>query len=251
MITSLENEKIKNILKLQKKKYRDLTGTYLIEGRHMIEEASKIGVVLEIFLQDEEEPFDDIPYTYVSLDIMKKISALTTPTTMVAVCKKRTFSDIKNEKKVLNKILLLDEVQDPGNLGTIIRSSVAFGMDMILLSENTVDLYNPKVLRATQGMYCHIPIFSFNAKEAITYFKKNNYVIYGTNVLNGRDVKTLTSQEKEKFCLIMGNEGKGIKSDIQTLCDENLYISMKQEVESLNVGVACSILLYELGDKNG
>ncbi|MBQ6134909.1 MAG: RNA methyltransferase [Bacilli bacterium] len=246
VIKSLENERIKNVLKLQKKKYRDLSKTYLIEGEHLIEEAYKISAVLEVYLL-EDTPFSfDIPHTYVSYEVMKKLSMMDTPSTMIAVCCKKDFSDLKNEK-ALNKVLLLDEIQDPGNLGTIIRSSVAFGVDMVILSENTVDLYNPKVLRATQGMYCHIPIFSLNAKEAIDYFKKNQYIIYGTNVNNGVDVRELTSSQKEKFCLIMGNEGNGIRPEIQELCDQNLYIPMKEEVESLNVGIACSILLYELG----
>lgn len=246
VIKSLENERIKNVLKLQKKKYRDLTKTYLVEGEHLIEEAYKVGVVQEVYLLEGEALPWDVPCTYVSREVMKKMSVLDTPSAVIAVCCKKDFSDLKNEK-ALNKILLLDEIQDPGNLGTIIRSSVAFGVDMIILSENTVDLYNPKVLRATQGMYCHIPIFSLNAKEAIDYFKKNQYIIYGTNVENGKDVRELSVSEKEKFCLIMGNEGNGIRPEIQELCDQNLYIPMKEEVESLNVGIACSILLYELG----
>ena len=178
---------------------------------------------------------------------MKKVSTLDTPSTIIALCRKKKISELKESNTLLNKIVLLDEIQDPGNLGTIIRSSVAFGIDMILLSENTVDLYNPKVLRSTQGMYTHIPIFSVKMEEAISYFKKNGYPIYGTNVENGVDVHSLDKSSKEKFCLIMGNEGKGLNKEIQNLCDKNLYIPMKNDVESLNVGVACSILLYELG----
>lgn len=247
IITSVENEKIKNLIKLQKKKYRDQTDTYVIEGYHLIEEAYKAGIVLEVFLL-EEEPFSlDVPYTYITKEIMKKVSTLDTPGSIIAVCRKKKFSDMDKSKALLNKIVLLDEIQDPGNLGTIIRSSVAFGIDMILLSENTVDLYNPKVLRATQGVYTHIPIFSIRMEEAISYFKKNGYPIYGTNVINGVDVRTLEDESRNKFCLILGNEGRGLKKEIQDLCDKNLYIPMKNDVESLNVGVACSILLYELG----
>ncbi len=247
VITSLENDKIKNLIKLQKRKYRDLTDTYVVEGYHLIEEAYRMGVVLEVFLLEGEEISFDTDCTYVSYEVMKKISTLDTPSTMVALCRKKKFAELQNHENVLNKILLLDEIQDPGNLGTIIRSSVAFGVDMIILSENTVDLYNPKVLRATQGMYCHIPIFSLPMKEAISYFKQNGYIVYGTNVENGVDARTLEKEDKEKFCLIMGNEGRGVRPEVSSLCDKNLYIPMKEEVESLNVGVACSILLYELG----
>ena len=237
MISSVENEKVKNLVKLKKKKYRDITETYIVEGYHLVEEAYKAGVVDEIFLLKIE----------VSLDVMSRISSMDTPCEIVALCHKKQFQDIKENDTLIHKVLLLDEIQDPGNLGTIIRSSVAFGIDMIILSENTVDLYNPKVLRATQGMYCHIPILSLNAVETLNAFKKKHYQIFGTNVENGVDVRELKEEDKRKFCLVVGNEGKGVRPEIQEMCDANLYIAMKEDVESLNVGVACSILLYELG----
>ena len=240
IITSLENEKIKNIIKLQRKKYRDLTNTYLIEGEHLVKEAYKEGIILELFLLEEEKNLYNLPCTYVSKDIMKKISLMDTPSNIVALCQKKKY-----EKIIGNRILLLDEIQDPGNLGTIIRSSLAFDVSMIILSEDTVDLYNPKVLRATQGMYCHIPIIRMDTKVAIAKLKKDNFIIYGTNVVNGIDISTLKDKDKDKWCLIMGNEGNGLKKEIQALCDKNLYIPMHNSVESLNVGVACSILLYE------
>ena len=240
IITSLENEKIKNIRKLQKKKYRDLTNTYLIEGEHLIEEAYKEGMVLEVFSTEEEKKWDVLTTT-VSLEVMKKISMMDTPSTQIALCRK------KEDKIEGTKLLLLDEIQDPGNLGTIIRSAVAFGIDTIILSENTVDLYNPKVLRATQGMYCHINMVEEEALKTLKWLKEKSYKIYSTNVINGVDARTLKKEEKEKFCLIVGNEGQGVKKEIQELSDKNLYIPMNQKVESLNVGVACSILLYELG----
>ena len=173
---------------------------------------------------------------------MKKISTMDTPSNVIALCKK-----IIN-KNIGRKILLLDEVQDPGNLGTIIRSSVAFGIDTIILSENTVDLYNPKVLRGTQGMYNFINIFNMNSINAIEDIKSRGIKIYGTNVVNGVDVKSLSDEDKRSFCLIVGNEGNGVREEIQMMCDKNLYIKMNDNVESLNVGVATSILLYELGD---
>ncbi len=241
ILTSLENNKVKELSKLQMKKYRDETSTYLVEGEHLVEEALKENLVLEIFALEGTSYSFSIPCTMVSYEVMKKISTMDTPCSIVALCKKK-ISAITG-----NKILLLDEIQDPGNLGTIIRSSVAFGIDTIILSENTVDLYNPKVLRATQGVYTHIPIVSMDSREAICSLKEKGYSIYGTNVENGVDVRSLSPSLKEKFCLVMGNEGSGVSPEIQKLCDQNLYIPMKKEVESLNVGVACSILLYELG----
>ena len=242
MISSLDNEKIKKLVKLQMKKYRDLYKEYVIEGEHLIGEAIKANCVIEIIVVEGYQDNADYPITVVSRNVMKKISTMDTPSNVIALCKK-----IIN-KNIGRKILLLDEVQDPGNLGTIIRSSVAFGIDTIILSENTVDLYNPKVLRGTQGMYNFINIFNMNSINAIEDIKSRGIKIYGTNVVNGVDVKSLSDEDKRSFCLIVGNEGNGVREEIQMMCDKNLYIKMNDNVESLNVGVATSILLYELGD---
>ena len=240
MISSLDNEKIKKLVKLQMKKYRDLYKEYVIEGEHLIGEAIKANCVIEIFVVEGYEYNADYPITVVSRNVMKKISTMDTPSNVIALCKK-----IIN-KNIGRKILLLDEVQDPGNLGTIIRSSVAFGIDTIILSENTVDLYNPKVLRGTQGMYNFINIFNMNSINAIEDIKSRGISVYGTNVVNGEDVSSIT--DKSSYALVMGNEGNGVREEIQMMCDKNLYTKMNDNVESLNVGVATSILLYELGD---
>ena len=242
VITSLDNEKVKGLVKLQKRKYRDLTNTFIVEGMHLVLEAYKANIATELIVLEEEVIPIKLPYTYVSFEVMKKISTMDTPPTIMAVCKKNTNNEI-----IGSRILLLDEVQDPGNLGTIIRSAVAFNIDTIILSENTVDLYNPKVLRATQGMFAHINIISMNADAAINYLKSKNIVVYGTNVEYGIDVRKLDSSSKKAFCLIMGNEGNGVRQSIKKMCDKNLYINMNSQVESLNVAIACSILLYELG----
>ena len=242
VITSVENEKIKNLCKLEKKKYRDLTNTYLIEGEHLVIEAFKAGVLDEIFVLEGSNFSFDVKTTEVSFDVMKKLSSMDTPINIIGLCHKNNNNEI-----IGNKVVLLDEVQDPGNLGTIIRSSLAFGIDTIILSENTVDLYNPKVLRATQGMYAHINIISMESAFAINKLKELGFTILGTNVVNGVDVRDVDSSLKNKFCLIMGNEGNGVREEIQSMCDKNLYIKTSDKVESLNVGVACSILLYELG----
>ena len=191
VITSLENDRIKKYVKLQKKKNRDLENLYIVEGDHLVIEADKAGVIEEI--------------------------------------------------------ILLDGVQDPGNLGTIIRSSLAFDVSTIVLLENSVDLYNPKVLRATQGMYNYINIVNKTFDDVYKYARDNEINIYGTSVVNGVDASALEATERNAYCLIMGNEGQGIRDEIFEKCDKNLYIKMNDKVESLNVGVACSILLYELG----
>ena len=239
IITSLENNRIKDLVKLQTKKYRDNTNTFLVEGYHLVEEVYKSNILKEVFALEGTSIDLDIPITYVSSDVMKKITTTDTYCDIVGLCEKINSNEI-----IGNKILLLDDIQDPGNLGTIIRSSVAFNVDTIVLSKNTVDLYNPKVLRSTQGMFCHINIITMDLIEAIDELKARNITVYGTNVNNGVDVRNIN--DRESYALIMGNEGNGVKEEIQNMCDKNLYIKMSDKAESLNVGVACSILLYEL-----
>ncbi|MBP5679237.1 MAG: RNA methyltransferase [Bacilli bacterium] len=242
LITSLENQKVKDLVRLQQKKYRDLTGTYLVEGEHLVEEAYQNHVLLEVFVLEGVTVSFDGNVTEVKEEVMKKISSLESPPSMVGVCRKQESHEIFG-----NHILLLDGIQDPGNLGTMIRSSLAFDVSTIVLSPDCVDVYNPKVLRGTQGMIFAIPIVSMPLEKAISSLREKGIPIYGTSVEEGVDVSTLDTTEKEKYALVMGNEGRGISSEVFALCDKNLYISMNSKVESLNVGVACSILLYELG----
>ena len=160
----------------------------------------------------------------------------------MAVVSKRPKEDTIGEKA-----LILDRIQDPGNLGTIIRSAVAFNIDTIICSFDTVDVYNPKVVRASQGMMFHIPILFKNTEKTIQELKKQDYKIIGTKVTNGHDVRT--SSIYSHFALVIGNEGQGISKNIDDLCDEYLYIKMNENCESLNASVAASILLYEINNK--
>ena len=239
IITSLENNKIKDLVKLQSKKYRDSTNMFLVEGEHLVEEVYKSNLLKEVFVVEGDSFSIDVPITYVSIEVMKKISTTDTYTNVVGLCEKFYSNEI-----IGNKILLLDDIQDPGNLGTIIRSSVAFNVDTIILSPNTVDLYNSKVLRSTQGMFSHINIITMDLVDAINELKNRNITVYGTNVNEGVDVRNI--DDTSSYALVMGNEGNGVSLDIQNMCDKNLYIKMSNNTESLNVGVACSILLYEL-----
>ena len=240
IISSIDNDKIKKYSKLSKKKYRDSLGLYLVEGEHLVQEALKVGNVEEVFILEGSKL--DYDGTYVTLDVMKKLSSMDTPSNIVCVCRKNNNCDILGKR-----LLLLDEVQDPGNLGTIIRSSVAFNIDTIILSDKCVDLYNPKVLRATQGMNNHINVINMDSITCINKVKELGICVYGTDVNNGIDVRALSNDEKSSFLLVLGNEGNGISNEVKKLIDKNLYINMNNKVESLNVGVAGSILLYELG----
>ncbi len=245
VVTSLENERVKRFCKLQKRKYREEYKEYIVEGEHLVLEAYKSGVIKELLVMEGcEAVVPALNINYYSKEVMKKISSMDTPPTVMALCDKRENNELKG-----NKILILDGIQDPGNLGTIIRSALAFGIETIVLDENTVDLYNPKVLRATQGMFFHINIITINGVEVINTLRSKGFAVYGTNVDMGEDVRTLKAAEKERFALVMGNEGNGVRKEISKLCTKDLYISMNECVESLNVAIATSILLYELGRK--
>lgn len=242
IITSLNNEHIKELNKLKEKKYRDLTSNFLVEGEHLVFEANNKNLIKElIVLEGESFCFEDVPVTYVSKEVMKKISSMDSYPNVIGVCNK------KKEEEIKGNVLILDDIQDPGNLGTIIRSSVAFNIDTIILSPKTVDLYNSKVIRSTQGMLFHINIIVRDLEDMIVKLKEENYKIYGTKVDGGSDVRTIS--DINKYALVIGNEGNGMSDKVSNLCDEYLYIKMNNNVESLNAGVAASILLYELGNK--
>jgi TrmH family RNA methyltransferase len=157
----------------------------------------------------------------------------------MAICNKK--EDTNNIGK---HIMMLDEIQDPGNLGTIIRSALAFNIDTLILSNNSVDLYNPKVIRASQGMIFHLNIITCDLIDKIHELKEDNYQIIGSDVNGGTDIKNF--EKEDKFVIIMGNEGQGISKEILDLCDTFVHINMSDKCESLNVGVAAGIILYEL-----
>lgn len=242
VITSLNNEHIKELNKLKEKKYRDQTGTFMIEGEHLVFEAIKKDLVKElIVLVGEDFYSDSVKITFVSKEVMKKLSSMDSYPNVIGICNKKEKENIKGN------ILMLEDIQDPGNLGTMIRSAVAFNIDTIVLSPMTVDLYNPKVIRSTQGMLFNTNIIVGRLEEIIPKLKEQNYKIYGTKVDNGEDIRNI--KKLDKYALIIGNEGNGMSKKISALCDDFLYIKMNDSVESLNAAVASSILLYEMENK--
>ena len=237
MYQSINNPKIKELNKLKQKKYRDKYNLFLVEGKHLVEEAKKAKVLKEIIMSPELD-FDFNDISYASKDVLKYLSDVETPQNIIGVCYKKTNPIIGN------KVLILDDIQDPGNLGTIIRSTVAFNFDTIILSNNSVDLYNPKVIRSSQGMLFKTNIIRTDLKQTIIDLKNKNYKILATKVDTGKDIKSL--EKNQKICIIMGNEGNGVSEDILKLADDFINIKINKDCESLNVAVATSIILYEL-----
>ncbi len=236
-IESLSNGRVKEWLKLKNKKVRDEKGLFLIEGEHLIEEAQKQKLIKEIISIDETLEGD----FYVTKEIMKKLTSQVSISSRIAVCYK------KQELPIQDKILVLDRIQDPGNLGTMIRSALAFGFFDIVISEDTVDLYNEKVVRSSEGMLFNINVIR---KDLEIFLKeiKSEYQILATDVKNGENIKQISVSNK--VALIIGNEGQGVQEKIKNYSNKFIKIPINKNCESLNAGVAASILMYEIMEKN-
>ena len=237
--SSINNDKVKGLKKLNSKKYRDLNGLFLVDGEHLVLEAYNSGYLEELFLVDGYDFSLDVKTSYVTMDVMKYISSLDSPSGIIGVCRK------KDSILSGDRVVILDDVQDPGNLGTIIRSSVAFNVDTLVLTEGCVDLYNPKVIRSTQGMIFKLNIIVVSDIDSfVSDLKCKNYRIYSTKVNGGNSLKSI--EKCSRFAIIMGNEGNGVRDSLMDLSDSYIYIDMNPSCESLNVGCATSIILYEL-----
>lgn len=234
IISSLQNENVKHWCKLKQKKYRDQKNMFLVEDEHLVQEAIKNDCVLEIITSESKE-FAYKTY-FVTKEILKKISEQETPPKIIAVCQKLTERDIEGPA------IFLDGLQDPGNLGTIIRSALAFDIPNIILNENTVDLYNPKVIRSTEGMLFAVNVVRKNTSECLEFLKQKNYQIIGTDVQDGIDIENLELSGNVVF--VIGSEGKGITKS-RDYCDAFIKIPMNKSCESLNASVSASIIMYE------
>ncbi len=235
--SSVNNQKIKELKRLSLKKYRDKENLFLVEGDHLVKEAYKNGYLKELLLKEGINYQLDVNTNYISESVLNYLTSLEAPTGIIGVCEKR-----ENSLKE-GKILVLDGVQDPGNLGTIIRSSVAFNIDSIIINDKCADPYSDKVIRSSQGMIFKANIIKADLENIILKLK-NSHKIFGTKVTDGKSLKSIA--KSKKFVIIVGNEGAGVSENLLNLCDENIYIEMNNACESLNVGVATSIILYEL-----
>ena len=238
LITSTDNKKIKELVKLKQKKYRDIENKFIIETENLIKEAYIENRLEEVYiLENEELSFNvDVPIYYVSEPVMNKIKNVNT-SKYIGVCTKK-----ESNEYIGKRYLMLDKVSDPGNLGTIIRSAVAFNIDTLILSDDSCDVYNDKTIRATEGALFRLNIIRENLDEALNNLEKLGINIYGTDVTNGDTIDTV---DKDNFCIIMGNEGQGISDKVKKRITKNVHLKTNN-VESLNVAVATSIILYEL-----
>ena len=229
-ITSLKNDFVKHLIKLQRKKYRDEHQEFLVEGNHLLLELKKTDLDYQtIGLSDGY----DIEITQ---HIADKISTSKSGYNEFALVKQR-----KNEIELGQRHIILDDVQDPGNVGTIIRTAHSFGFDAVFLSEGSADHLNEKVIRASQGAIFHIPIYRGKLVDFTKVMKEKSIEIAVANLSD--QAKNLSDVNMSKFALVMGSEGQGISKEVLELADTEIIIETSH-FDSLNVGVACGILCY-------
>ena len=241
IITSKANSVVKNAKKLHQKKYRK--SAYLIEGWHLFEEAVQAGVTIEkIFvLESYRDQLAAFPQTvWVSEEILRDLADTQTPQGIVAVIQKEEegLPDFSQ-----GKFLFLEDVQDPGNVGTMIRTADAAGFTGVIVSDKSADIYSLKTLRSMQGSHFHLPIYRMSLVTFIAEAKKSDLPILATTLSReSKDYRELSSLVN--FVLVMGNEGQGISSVMAESADQLVHIGMKGRAESLNVAVAAGILMF-------
>jgi len=228
MITSKQNSSVKLWQKLKIKKYRDLYDQFLVYGPHLIAVAKQYNAVVEIITNDPHQQG-----TLVSDEIMQDLNQTETTFNIMAVCKKI------NPQQVSTHILALDDIQDPDNVGALIRSAAAFGFNHVIFSLKTADLYNEKVIRASKGSIFDVYVERKPLVEALITLQEQGYHVYFADAHAPHMRK-----KNDKIVLVMGNEGRGISDEVKEIANGSVTIPT-QKVESLNVGVAGGIIMYE------
>jgi RNA methyltransferase, TrmH family len=246
-IESPKNNKIKEWKKLYTKKGREEKKSFLIEGPHLIEEALKSEIpisdiiVSENFQVPHKWNITAINYWVVTERVMKELASTQQPQGIIAVA---PLMDWKFDIGTTGKYVLLDGVQDPGNLGTIIRTADSAGFHGVILGDGTVDLYNSKVIRATQGSLFHLPVINGDLEKWIDTLKGEQIPVYGTALEGARSFYEI--ETVESLALILGNEGNGVNPKLLNKTTANVYIPIYGRAESLNVAIAAGILFYGL-----
>lgn len=242
-IQSAANPQVKQWKKLLTRKERDKSKLFLIEGFHLVEEAIKHNIDIQTIIIEEntELPpsldYGSVPMVSVTQEISRSLADTETTQGIFAVCRQPEAAVLQGET-----FLLIDSVQDPGNLGTMIRTADAAGIDTVVVGTGSVDLYNPKVLRAGQGSHFHLPVVRGGLDEWMDRLSARGIPVYGTAL---EDARPYTESPADgPFALLVGNEGSGVNPELLVKTAKNLYIPIYGKSESLNVAVAAGILLY-------
>ena len=253
IISSKENQFIKHIKKLKDKKYRDINNEYLIEGIKLIKEAiQEKAKIKQIVICDECEKIEAIPKDlmyeiakheciYVTKKLFETLTNVVEPQGILAIIGK---SDPKQEINYNEDIIVaLDDIQDPGNLGTILRTVDSIGLTQIIISKGTADVFNPKVIRSSMGAIFRVKVIeSEDLKQTLLEIKKHKFELLVTSL---QTKKSVYDMKYKKKIIVIGNEANGVSKEIQELSDYKIKIPMLGKTESLNASVATGIILYE------
>ena len=253
VITSKDNELIKHIKKLKDKKERDLSNEYIIEGIKLIQEAIQENAkIKQIIICDDCEKTESIPKDlmyeiakqeciYVTNKVFDSITEVMNPQGILAIIEKQSKEIQIDDKQDI--ILALDDIQDPGNLGTILRTADSIGLTQILVSKGTADCYNPKVVRSTMGAIFRVKIIECeDLVKTLKEIKKHKFEIVVSSLQTDNSIYDINYHKK---VIVIGNEANGVKKEIQDLADKKIKIPMLGKTESLNASVATGIILYE------
>ncbi len=267
-IISKSNEKVKYFKSLNDKKFRQKYNAFYLEGIKVVTEILENKAIDILFIAYSKEILQNLnggkellkkidlyndknKVVHLSQSVFEYIVDTTSPQGVFVVLKKQNI-DVYNEidnlaksKNIVKDIILLDKVQDLGNLGTIIRSAVAFGIKLIIATSGTADFYSPKVIRSTMGAINKVKIayIDDNISQLFNYLKTKNYEIFGTSLKSSKNINEMLFNENNVF--VLGNEANGVSEEILSLCDSNIKIPMLDNMESLNVSVATSIIMYK------
>lgn len=245
-ITSVNNDLIKDVAKLQQRKYRDEQGLFILEGIKSIEEAIEYGLeIVHIFVQEESKLFENQSCIETTEAVLAKISSTTSAPKAVAVAK----IPKKNWSENYKKVVLLEDIKDAGNLGTILRTACAFDVDAIILYGDTVDLYNPKCVRSSVGNLWKVPVFEIKNFDELEHrfidFQKIATLPKSENTIWLKDFV-----EQDRILLMFGTESSGLSQKLKDFANQNVTIEMSNQVESLNLSMSVGIILYNIFQNN-
>ncbi len=248
MITAEKNAQLKNIaLLLKKSKERKEQNLFVVEGRKMFEEALSLGLIKKAFFSESffrEHGEYECEYECVTDEVFDKIAETVTPQGVIALVNMPRFDFDECLNKAMS-IVVLEALQDPGNMGTIVRTAEAAGIDMIVMSSDTVDVYNPKVVRSTMGSIFRMPIFTVT--DIYEFTDKLNNMSFNTIATSLKAKKDYTHADYAGKCAVfIGNEGNGLTERLVSLSKEKIIIPMSGRSESLNASVAAALMMYEI-----
>ena len=246
-IESPQNALVKHWKKLvTTRKERDRSEEFIVEGFHLVEEALKIeGTVLHVMIREDVDIPEVVESSSVQLiemtkEVAAEISGTEHPQGIFAHCQQPIPAEEAYPQ--WKRLLLIDAVQDPGNIGTMIRTADAAGLDAVILGKGCADPFNPKTVRSAQGSHFHIPVVKGELEEWVARAKQSGFQVIGTGLQQAQDHFTVDASST--FALLVGNEGAGVSDDLLAQADTIVKIPMYGDAESLNVAVAAGILIY-------